>query len=91
MRINETNRANMLQAYNKANKAQSTNDSKKSMGRDEVNISDQAMELAKLETEDNSPARKERLQELKHQIEAGTYHVPSEKIAEKFLSFWKKS
>jgi len=91
MRIHEPNRAGMINAYNKANKSQLSKEAKRSMGKDEVKISDQALELQKLESDTEvTPARKEKIKELKQQIEQGTYHVPSEKIAEKFLSFWKK-
>ncbi len=91
MRINEPNRTGMLNAYNKANKAQVSKEVKKSMGKDEVKISDEALELLKMgEEADLSPARKAKINDLKKQVEQGTYSVPSEKIAEKFLSFWKK-
>lgn len=91
MRINEPNRTGMINAYNKTNKAYATKNDKKPFGKDEVQISNQALELLKQgEVKDTSSVDKARLSELKSQIEQGTYHVPSEKIAEKFLSFWKK-
>ncbi len=90
MRINEPNRTGMINAYNKANKAASAQGAKKPMGKDEVKISNEALELLKQVEEADAPARKEKVKELKQQIEQGKYHVPAEKIAEKFLSFWKK-
>ncbi len=91
MRVNEPNRAGMINSYNNASKASSAKGDKVSMGKDEVQISDEALELLKLgEEPEASPARKEKINELKASIDNGTYHVPSEKIAEKFISFWKK-
>ncbi|NGQ95627.1 flagellar biosynthesis anti-sigma factor FlgM [Brevibacillus sp. SYP-B805] len=90
MRINEPNRAGMINAYNKTNKLQASKEAKIKLGKDEVQISSEALELLK-QVEDADPrVRKEKVNELRQQIENGTYHVPSDKIAEKFLSFWKK-
>jgi negative regulator of flagellin synthesis FlgM len=90
MRIHEPNRTGMINAYNKASKTQPNKGEKIPMGKDEVQISSEALELLKQVEEAEAPARKEKVKELKQQIEQGKYHVPSEKIAEKFLSFWKK-
>ncbi|MFY0543149.1 flagellar biosynthesis anti-sigma factor FlgM [Brevibacillus sp. H7] len=90
MRINEPNRTGMINAYNKTNKLPLNKGTKASMGRDEVKISNEALEMLKQVEEAEAPARKEKVNQLKQQIEQGKYHVPSEKIAEKFLSFWKK-
>jgi negative regulator of flagellin synthesis FlgM len=90
MRVNEPNRASMIHAYNKANKTQSSKEAKARMGKDEVQISSEALELLKQLEDVEAPVRAEKVNELKKQIENGTYHVPSDKIAEKFLSFWKK-
>ncbi|UFJ40062.1 flagellar biosynthesis anti-sigma factor FlgM [Brevibacillus humidisoli] len=91
MKINEPNRTSMINAYNK-NQSPVSNQSKATrMGRDEVKISDEALELLRSYGDiDASPTSKARLQELSQQVEQGTYHVPSEKIAEKFISFWLK-
>lgn len=90
MRVNETNRANLINAYNKANKVPSSKEDKLRMGKDEVQISPEALEMLKQIEETEPVARPEKIAELKEQVEKGTYHVPSEKIAEKFLAFWKK-
>lgn len=91
MRINEPNRTGMINAYNKTGKAYAPQNNKKPMGKDEVQISNEALELLKQgEVKETTQTDKARLSELKSQIEQGTYHVPSDKIAEKFLSFWKK-
>ncbi|GAA4718652.1 flagellar biosynthesis anti-sigma factor FlgM [Brevibacillus fulvus] len=91
MRVNEPNRPNFVNNYNKVAKAYSAQDQKKSMGKDEVQISSEGLELLKQGEEADAAERKEKVNELKKQIEQGTYHVPSDKIAEKFLAFWKKS
>lgn len=92
MRVNETNRANLIQAYKNANQVSASKNRKISMGRDEVNISPEAMELLKQVDDADTihPARQAKLETLKQQIEAGTYHVPAEQIVEKFLAFWKR-
>ncbi|HZG15362.1 MAG TPA: flagellar biosynthesis anti-sigma factor FlgM [Candidatus Bathyarchaeia archaeon] len=90
MRVNEPNRTGMINAYNKTNKAQAVSDTKVKMGKDEVQISNEALELLKQVEATEEPVRKDKVNELKQQIENGTYHVSSDKIAEKFLSFWKK-
>jgi len=90
MRVNEPNRTGMINAYNKASKAQTVSDAKVKMGKDEVQISTEALELLKQVEATEEPVRKDKVNELKQQIENGTYHVSSDKIAEKFLSFWKK-
>ncbi|MBO8164279.1 MAG: flagellar biosynthesis anti-sigma factor FlgM [Brevibacillus sp.] len=92
MKINEPNRTNIINAYNKNNQLPVSNKSKVvRMGRDEVKISDEALELLRSCGDiDLRPTSKARLQELNQQVQQGTYHVPSEKIAEKFISFWLK-
>lgn len=90
MRVNEPNRVSMINAYNKGGTTQSSKEYKAKMGKDEVQISSEALELLKQIEDLDAPARKEKVEELRERIEQGTYHVPSEKIAEKFLSFWKK-
>ncbi|USG65332.1 flagellar biosynthesis anti-sigma factor FlgM [Brevibacillus ruminantium] len=89
MRINEPNRTGMINSYNQSNKAQSAK-GRTPMGKDEVNISSEALEMLKQVEDPQSPARREKVSSLKQQVEEGTYKVPSEKIAEKFLAFWRK-
>lgn len=90
MRVNEPNRTGMINAYNKTNKAPMSNDHKYKMGKDEVQISAAALEKLKQVEDAEQPSRTDKVHDLRQQIESGTYNVPSEKIAEKFLSFWKK-
>lgn len=90
MRINEPNRAGMINAYNKTGAAPVGKSGKIPMGKDEVKISTEALEMLKQVEDPNAPERREKVEQLKKQVEEGTYRVSSEKIAEKFLSFWKK-
>lgn len=91
MKINEPNRTSMINAYKKSQTPLAKPAKPIRMGRDEVNISDEALELLRSYGDiDVSPTSKARLQELRQQVETGTYHVPSELIAEKFLAFWLK-
>lgn len=90
MRVNEPNRPGMINAYNKANQSPLNKNAKVGMGKDEVQISPEALEMLKQIEDVDAPKRKEKVNEIKEQLEQGTYHVPSEKIAEKFLAFWKK-
>lgn len=90
MRINEPNRVGMINAYNKTGSNQVGKSGKIPMGKDEVNISTEALEMHKQVEDVNSPQRREKVEHLRKQIEEGKYHVPSERIADKLLSFWKK-
>lgn len=90
MRINEPNRIGMINAYNKSGNTPVGKSSKIPMGKDKVDISTEALEMQKQVEDPNSPQRKEKVDQLKKQVEEGSYRVSSEKIAEKLLSFWKK-
>ncbi|MFF0828392.1 MULTISPECIES: flagellar biosynthesis anti-sigma factor FlgM [Brevibacillus] len=90
MRINEPNRVGMINAYNKTGNNQVGKSGKIPMGKDEVNISTEALEMQRQVEDVNSPQRREKVEQLKKQVEEGKYHVSSERIADKLLSFWKK-
>ena len=90
MRINEPNRTGMINAYNRTGAAPAGKSGKLAMGRDEVNISTEAMEMLRKVEDLDAPARREKVEQLRKQVEENTYHVPAERIAEKFLSFWKR-
>lgn len=92
MRINETNRTGMINAYNNTAKNAGSKDHKHSLGKDQVQISDEALEMLRMgeDTEETPQVRKQRINNITKAIEDGTYQVPTEKVAEKFLSFWKK-
>ncbi|MFD2369397.1 flagellar biosynthesis anti-sigma factor FlgM [Brevibacillus sp. GCM10020057] len=90
MRINEPNRVGRINAYNKTNNPQIGKTGKIPMGKDEVNISTEALEMLKHVEDPDLPQRREKVEQLKKQVEEGSYRVSSEKIAEKFLSFWQR-
>ncbi|MED1784215.1 flagellar biosynthesis anti-sigma factor FlgM [Brevibacillus fortis] len=90
MRINEPNRVGMINAYNKTGNNQVGKNGRVPMGKDEVNISTEALEMQRQVEDVNSPQRREKVEQLKKQVEEGKYHVSSERIADKLLSFWKK-
>lgn len=92
MRVNETNRTGMINAYNNTAKTAMPKGNKQSLGKDEVQISEEALKMLRAgeDTEETPQIRKQRVTDIKQAIEDGTYQAPSEKVAEKFLSFWKK-
>ncbi len=92
MRIHEPNRTGMIQAYNKTNPMHQKSEYKHKWGKDEVSISNEGMEMLKMgEEQEMDAARTTKIDDLKNQINNGTYHVSSEKIAEKLLAFWSRS
>ncbi|MGG1401156.1 flagellar biosynthesis anti-sigma factor FlgM [Bacillus salipaludis] len=87
MRINDTNYG--LYSYqNQMNRKNTTNISKKSTSSAEVEISSRGREISQAMTADHAQ-RQKRVQELKQQINNGTYRVDSNKIAEKMIDYWK--
>ena len=74
---------------NDKQKAENTSDkAEKNVAKtDTVNISDAAKEIQEVRKElDNIPeVRAEKVEQLKNQIENGTYEIKSEEIAEKML------
>ncbi|WP_400162309.1 flagellar biosynthesis anti-sigma factor FlgM [Brevibacillus sp. TJ4] len=90
MRINEPNRTGMINAYNKTGTTPVGKSGKLAMGKDEVKISTEAMEMLKMVEDLQALARREKVEQLRKQVEENTYHVPTEKIADKFLAFWRK-
>lgn len=95
MRIEGNQSPQVISAYQQvkqtspsANKASGTENT-----RDEVNISREAKTLMAryyAMRDVTSPERSEHINRLKDAVQDGTYHVDSEKVAEKLLVFWKK-
>jgi len=87
MKINDINRINGI---NKSYQNQSDfrKEDKKSMAKDEVKFSQEALEMLETSRAENSE-RAQYLNELKQAVQSGTYHVESGKIAEKLLPFFK--
>lgn len=69
----------MINAYNKTGNSQVGKSGKIPMGKDEVNISTEAFEMQKQVEDPNAPARHEKVEQLKKQVEEGSYRVSSEK------------
>ncbi|MDP5275880.1 flagellar biosynthesis anti-sigma factor FlgM [Chengkuizengella axinellae] len=87
MKINKINPVNAIQNYRQQQDIhQEKKTSKKSMQRDEVQISPEAKEL--LNTKPTG--REEKIESLKESVSNGTYHVDAGKIAEKLLPYFKK-
>jgi negative regulator of flagellin synthesis FlgM len=90
MKINETGRLFSIQAYR--NQAQAAKEAqqvtKSKQARDNVKISEEAKKL--LETQRaQANDRTERIEQLKKQVQSGTYKVSAEKLAEKLWPFLK--
>lgn len=86
MKINDTNRIGTFNPYARNQAANSYGKSgKKSMGKDEVQISAEAKELL----DAREPDRQKRIEELKQAVSAGTYQVDARKLAEKLFPFIK--
>ena len=85
MKINDIGRINAVNAYQKANKVKATN--KTEQKRDELQISKAAQQMLKIQKSDvlNPTARSEKVENIKAQIEDGTYQVDAKAVAEKML------
>lgn len=82
MKIQGNNRMSGINPYQKLNPTTMDKTKKAAAAKDEVQISTEALEmLNKSKTDDT--ARKARIQELKAQVQEGTYRVDSQKLAEK--------
>jgi len=60
----------------------------KASRKDEVQISSEAQEMLESSRAESSE-RAERVKELKHAVQTGTYHVEAGKLAEKLLPYLK--
>lgn len=88
MRINDTNYG--FYSYQKQlNRKNTENITKKSSSSSaEVEISSRGKEISQAVMSEQAQ-RQKRVQELKQQINNGTYQVDSKKVAEKMIDFWK--
>ena len=86
MRINNID--NIFQVYNKNAGIKKKDADKKSEGTDEVKLSSKAVDFqhALKSFKELDDIRWEKVEELKAQVKAGTYHIDGEKIAEKILA-----
>lgn len=92
MKINETGRINAINPYQRNADAQRQEQMKRSTRKDEVSISDEAIQLLQAQnTSKNDPERALRIDSLKQQVSAGTYQVDAAKLAEKLAPYFKPS
>lgn len=89
MKINESGRVGAINNYQRQIESQRNALNIKARRKDEVSISTEAKELLKAQEGSLSPERAERIEELKSQISAGTYHVDAGKIADKLIPYFK--
>lgn len=84
MKIQGTNP--IINAYQK--QQQKTINQKRPDQNDRLNISDEAKSLQK--NQQHEVNRDHYVQELKNQVQSGSYEINQEKIAEKIMEFWKQ-
>ncbi|MCR8645045.1 flagellar biosynthesis anti-sigma factor FlgM [Paenibacillus sp. N1-5-1-14] len=85
MKISDIHRIGAMNPYKQAGGAKAQSGLNRSLRKDEVQISPEAMELL----ENKVTNKTERIAELKQSVATGTYHVEANKIAEKLLPFIK--
>jgi negative regulator of flagellin synthesis FlgM len=94
MKVSDQNQPIQLNAYiRQAQQQKQTNDSKaiaggRSMTTDQVEISDQAKRVqeAVLQAQDGSDIRQDKVQEIKMEVEKGTYKVAGAQVATDMLN-----
>ncbi|WP_339267578.1 flagellar biosynthesis anti-sigma factor FlgM [Paenibacillus sp. FSL R5-0470] len=91
MKINETGRINAMNPYQRSADAQRQEQMKKSSRKDEVSISDEAIQLLQAQNSSNDAERALKIDSLKQQVSAGTYQVDAAKLAEKLAPYFKQS
>jgi negative regulator of flagellin synthesis FlgM len=90
MRINDT-KYGLYSYQNQQNRTNISTTPKKTMAAtDDVSISTRGREISQSMMSEQTQ-RQNRIQELKHQIETGTYTVDSNKIAQKIVDFWSSN
>jgi negative regulator of flagellin synthesis FlgM len=88
MRINEANYG--LYSYqNQINKSKQINQRKQGSV-DNIEISARGQEISQAVKADQID-RQKKIDEIKQKVANGTYHVESQKIAEKLITFWRSS
>lgn len=92
MKINETGRINAINPYQRSADAQRQEQMKKSTRKDEVSISDEAIQLLQAQNTSKTDAERAlKIDSLKQQVSAGTYQVDAAKLAEKLAPYFKQS
>lgn len=89
MKINDTQRISAAQQYQRQQPM--LRDAKQALRKDEVSISLEAKEMLESRNKVQETGRSERIQELKHAVSTGTYHVDAEKVAERLLPMFRNN
>lgn len=89
MKINEPSRIGAINSYQRNVESNQQADAKKSRRKDEVSISPEAMKMLEEQGRTQDAGRIQRIQELKEQVNSGTYQVDSQKLAEKLAPYFK--
>ncbi|MFF2483661.1 flagellar biosynthesis anti-sigma factor FlgM [Paenibacillus sp. NPDC058071] len=87
MKINEPGRINAVNSYQKQS-GQKIDAANKKKQIDQVQISSMAKELQSI-NQAQTAERAAKVEELKQQVQSGTYHIEAGKIAEKLFPFIK--
>ncbi|MEK4239938.1 flagellar biosynthesis anti-sigma factor FlgM [Paenibacillus sp. FSL H7-0714] len=90
MKINETGRINAMNPYQRSADAQRQEQMKKSSRKDEVSISDEAIQLLQAQNSGNDAERALKIDSLKQQVSTGNYQVDAKDLAEKLLPYFKE-
>lgn len=86
MKINDTGRIGAYRTYQYTAEQRSGSTAGKRR-KDEVAFSAEALELLQARKGLDETARAQRIERLKAEVSAGTYHVPDHLLAEKLLPF----
>lgn len=89
MRINDM-KSGFNTYQNQQNRSNIQDTQKKTSASAEVKISSRGREISQAMMSEQA-LRQNRVQELKQQINDGTYKVDSSKVAEKMIEFWKSN
>ncbi|MFI2857111.1 flagellar biosynthesis anti-sigma factor FlgM [Paenibacillus sp. JSM ZJ436] len=90
MKINETGRVGGVHAYQRNIESHKQEDTKKTWKKDELSISAEAMEMLQAQGKTQDIGRAKKIQDLKAQVDAGTYQVEADKLAERLLPHFRK-
>jgi negative regulator of flagellin synthesis FlgM len=87
LKINETRRIEAINSYQSKNEQRMEANGHKQKS-DQVQISAEALEMLSHNRADQA-GRAKKIEELKHEVATGSYHVDDGKLAEKLLPFFK--
>ena len=87
MKIDKTTGASFIQSYQKLSQVTQVDKTKRLQKEDQLQISNQAKQMFE-KTAEVDVERQEKINSLKAQIQAGEYHVNSEKVAGAVHQFW---